>query len=95
MTLGQPFTRELLIIVERLELIPLVIAAVEIGSLGSLEDAFDTHPIWRVGENQINAVIRKFPHFLNAISAGDDILLHTATLQTSGIFSIIAESIRF
>lgn len=95
MALGQPFARELLVIVERLELISLIIAAVEIGPLSTLEDAFDAHPIWRVGENQINAIIGQFPHFLNAIAAGDDILLHTATLQTSGIFSIIAESIRF
>lgn len=51
MALGKPFPSELLVIVECLELIPLIIAAVEIGSLGALENTFDAHPIGRISKD--------------------------------------------
>jgi len=68
---GQPLAAEVIIGLEGLEAVPLVVHCVDAGHIGAPEIAPELQIIWRIGEDQVDAVLGQALENLQAIARDD------------------------
>ena len=71
--LGEPLTGEIVIGRQAIELVPLVIAGVDLAPLGPEQVATELEVVRRVGEDHVDRLVGEFRHFGDAVAFEDGV----------------------